>query len=101
VANMNESKNSIELLERNIVLLLNRLKDNHFVIKDLTKKLVNNETTNSVLSMKNDHFKQENITLKSANSLLGSKEDNTIIRSKINNLIKEVDQCIYQLNNLD
>ncbi|MDG2396626.1 MAG: hypothetical protein P8M03_03115 [Flavobacteriaceae bacterium] len=98
---MHKSKNSFEILERNLVLLLNRLKDNHYSIKDLTNKIEEVESVNENLLKINSKYKDENLTLKSANSLLGSKEENKIIRNKVNDLIKEVNQCIDLISTID
>ena len=42
-------------------------------------------------------LRSENDDLKIANSLLGSKENKSFSKRKINNLIKEVDFCLNQL----
>tara|TARA_Y100000992_G_C21248679_1_gene484686 strand:- start:179 stop:472 length:294 start_codon:yes stop_codon:yes gene_type:complete len=97
---MNHSEENIEILERNIVLLLNRLKDNYYTIGDLKKKIELMEKSNAELVEKNNLFKEENISLKSANSLLGSNEGDSIMKNKINDLIKHVDYCLDKISTL-
>ncbi len=97
---MNHSEENIEILERNIVLLLNRLKDNYYTIGDLKKKIELMEKSNAELVEKNNLFKEENTSLKSANSLLGSNEGDSIMKNKINDLIKHVDYCLDKISTL-
>ena len=88
------------ILEEKIVQLLNKLKDNHFLINKL--KIESQELEESNLDFKTQisRLKSENDSLKIANSLLGSKESKTISKRKINSLIREVDFCINHLSEI-
>ena len=89
-----------DILEEKIVHLLNKLKDNHFLINKL--KIESQELEESNLDFKTQIslLKSENDSLKIANSLLGSKESKTISKRKINSLIREVDFCINHLSEI-
>lgn len=89
-----------DILEEKIVHLLNKLKDNHFLINKL--KIESQELEESNLDFKTQisRLKSENDSLKIANSLLGSKESKAISKRKINSLIREVDFCINHLSEI-
>ena len=89
-----------DILEERIVQLLNKLKDNHFLINKL--KIESQELEESNLDFKTQisRLKSENDSLKIANSLLGSKESKAISKRKINSLIREVDFCINHLSEI-
>ena len=89
-----------DILEEKIVQLLNKLKDNHFLINKL--KIESQELEESNLDFKTQIslLKSENDSLKIANSLLGSKESKAISKRKINSLIREVDFCINHLSEI-
>lgn len=89
-----------DILEERIVQLLNKLKDNHFLINKL--KIESQELEESNLNFKTQisRLKSENDSLKIANSLLGSKESKAISKRKINSLIREVDFCINHLSEI-
>ncbi len=89
-----------DILEEKIVQLLNKLKDNHFLINKL--KIESQELEESNLDFKTQisRLKSENDSLKIANSLLGSKESKAISKRKINSLIREVDFCINHLSEI-
>ena len=89
-----------DILEEKIVHLLNKLKDNHFLINKL--KIESQELEESNLDFKTQisRLKSENDSLKIANSLLGSKEGKAISKRKINSLIREVDFCINHLSEI-
>ena len=97
---MNESNQGVAQLEQNIVLLLNKLKDNHYTLDTLRQKLDNNLVLLKELEEENTRIKKENDSLTMANSLLGSNESNATTRHKINALIQQVDTCIDQLHQL-
>ena len=46
-------------------------------------------------------LRKENKSLKIANNLLGSNEGKSQTKTKINGLIKEVDDCINQLSEMN
>ena len=89
-----------DILEEKIVHLLNKLKDNHFLINKL--KIESQELEESNLDFKTQisRLKSENDSLKVANSLLGSKESKAISKRKINSLIRDVDFCINHLSEI-
>ena len=86
-----------DILEEKIVLLLNNLKDNHLLINKLKIEMHGLEESNVDFKTQISKLRSENDNLKIANSLLGSKENKSFSKRKINNLIKEVDFCLNQL----
>ena len=86
-----------DILEEKIVLLLNKLKDNHLLINKLKIEMQGLEESNFDFKTQISRLRSENDNLKIANSLLGSKENKSVSKRKINNLIKEVDFCLDQL----
>jgi len=86
-----------DILEEKIVLLLNKLKDNHLLINKLKIEMQGLEESNVDFKTQISKLRSENDNLKIANSLLGSKENKLVSKRKINNLIKEVDFCLNQL----
>tara|TARA_B100000575_G_scaffold141081_1_gene112518 strand:- start:2828 stop:3124 length:297 start_codon:yes stop_codon:yes gene_type:complete len=94
---MNNSKEQVVEIEKNVILLLNKLKDNYHLIQSLQSKLKELEFSNSNFIEEINLLKQKNKTLSVANSLLGSDENNGVTKEKINSLIKEIDTCINQL----
>ena len=94
---MNHSKEQVIEIEKNVILLLNKLKDNHLLIQSLQSKLRELESNNSSFSEEISLLKQKNKSLSVANSLLGSDENTGETKDKINSLIKEIDTCINQL----
>lgn len=97
---MNESNQRVAQLEQNIVLLLNKLKDNYYSLESLRQKLEINLVKLNELEEENSRLKKENDSLTIANSLLGSNESNATTKHKINALIQQVDTCIHQLHQL-
>ena len=94
---MNQSKELVNEIEKNIILLLNKLKDNHLLIKSLKSELKELESTNFNFIQEINLLKQKNKSLSVANSLLGSDENRVETKEKINSLIKDIDMCINQL----
>ena len=94
---MDHSEEQVREIEKNVVLLLNKLKDNYLLIKSLQSKLKELEYSNSSFSEEISLLKQKNKSLSVANSLLGSDENKGEKKEKINSLIKEIDNCINQL----
>ena len=98
---MNNTIQPIKILEEKIIVLLNKLKENHLDLvkfKDLQTSLVQENKTlkDKILKLEDD-----NKSLKVANNLLGSSEGNSQTKTKINSLIKEVDYCIQQLSEMN
>ena len=94
---MNNTEEQIIEIEKNVVLLLKKLKDNYYLIQSLQSRLKELELTNSNSIEEINSLKQKNKTLSVANSLLGSDENKEETKEKINSLIKEIDTCINQL----
>ncbi len=92
---------NLVLLEERIVQLLNKLKENHLLISQLSEENQGLEKQNLDFKEKVSHLKSENESLKVANSLLGSEESKAVTKRKINSLIKEVDFCIHQLTEIN
>ena len=98
---MNQNLQSIKILEKKIIALLNKLKENHLNIvksKDLQIAL---ELENKILKDKVLKLEDDNKSLRLANNLLGSSDGKSKTRIQINNLIKEVDYCIQQLSSIN
>ena len=98
---MNKTIQPIKILEEKIIVLLNKLKENHLDLvkfKDLQTSLVQE---NKILKDKILKLENDNKSLKVANNLLGSNEGKSQTKTKINNLIKEVDYCIQQLSEMN
>lgn len=98
---MSDKNQNLIVLEEKVILLINRLKQNYLDIKNLSDELeklslIKKELDRDVLLLK-----EENKSLKIANNLLGSKDDKSFTKIKINNLIKEVDQCIRHLSEIE
>ena len=92
---------NLVLLEERIVQLLNKLKENHLLISQLSEEKQGLEKQNLDYKEKVSYLKSENESLKVANSLLGSEESKAVTKRKINSLIKEVDFCIHQLTKIN
>ena len=97
---MTKSNQRVAQLEQNIVLLLNKLKDNHYALEFLRKQLEDNQSKLKEIEEEKQALKKENDSLTMANSLLGSNESNATTKHKINALIQQVDTCIDQLQQL-
>ncbi len=90
-------KEQVTEIEKNVILLLNKLKDNYLLIQSLQSKLKELESSNSNFIEEINLLKQKNKSLSLANSLLGSDENKGDTKDKINSLIKEIDTCLNQL----
>ena len=90
-------KEQVVEIEKNVILLLNKLKDNYLLIQSLQSKLKELESSNSNFIEEISLLKQKNKSLSLANSLLGSDENKGDTKDKINSLIKEIDRCLNQL----
>ena len=90
-------KEQVVEIEKNVILLLNKLKDNYLLIQSLQSKLKELESSNSNFLEEISLLKQKNKSLSLANSLLGSDENKGETKDKINSLIKEIDTCLNQL----
>ena len=98
---MSEKNQNVELLERNVVLLLNKLEENHYALQSLTEQLEASKTLQNEVSEENKTLKKAKVSLEMANALLGSNESNTKTKNKINTLISQVEGCMLQLQNTE
>ena len=57
---MTESNQRIAQLEQNIVLLLNKLKDNHYALETLRQQLEDNQSKLKTIEEEKQAFKKEN-----------------------------------------
>ena len=94
---MNHSEEHVKEIEKNVVLLLNKLKNNYILIQSLQSKLKELESNNFNFNEEISLLKQKNKGLSVANSLLGSDEDKVETKEKINSLIKDIETCINQM----
>jgi hypothetical protein len=98
---MDSNASGISILESKIIILLNKLKENHLNLKTLQERNSLLEMQKMELDDQMKNLKEENKSLKIANNLLGSNEGKTQTKAKINSLIKEVDYCISQLSEMN
>ncbi|MDG2371269.1 MAG: hypothetical protein P8L83_01505 [Flavobacteriaceae bacterium] len=97
---MNNYIKTILVMEEKVILLLNRLKENHLNLDRLIKNTEELKSNNELLKNKLITLEEQNKSLMITNNLLGSKENKTIAKRKINKLIKEVEGCIFQLSEI-
>ena len=79
---MNQDPSKMIVLEEKIIGLLNKLKENHLSInkyKDSNESLTDQ---NKILKKKLLNLEEENKSLKIANNLLGSKDENHLPKLK-------------------
>jgi DNA-binding protein H-NS len=88
-------------LESKVILLLNKLKENHLDLNRLQEHNTHLSKQMETLEVEFQKLKEENKALKIANNLLGSNEGKTQTKAKINSLIKEVDYCISKIAELN
>ena len=98
---MDSNASGISILESKIIILLNKLKENHLNLKTLQERNSLLEMQKMELDDQMKNLKEENKSLKLANNLLGSNEGKTQTKAKINSLIKEDDYCISQLSEMN
>ena len=98
---MDSNASGISILESKIIILLNKLKENHLNLKTLQERNSLLEMQKMELDDQMKNLKEENKSIKIANNLLGSNEGKTQTKAKINSLIKEVDYCISQLSEMN
>tara|TARA_S200000501_G_scaffold109468_1_gene102723 strand:+ start:1339 stop:1638 length:300 start_codon:yes stop_codon:yes gene_type:complete len=97
---MDASRNMIDVLEQKLIVLLNKLKEQHLAISQLEGHNTELKRKYQIISAQIKTLKEENKSLKIANNLLGSNEGKSITKNKLNRLIKEVDTCIDQLSEI-
>ena len=93
----NQNENHIDKLERNLILLLNRLKDNDNIINELNAKIIEVEKKNSNLEkLKSVDDLQQSLSEFNNNKDLNFKEN---LITKIDDIINSVDDCIRKVSN--
>ncbi|MBT3542971.1 MAG: hypothetical protein HN486_05750 [Flavobacteriaceae bacterium] len=98
---MEKNETGIVVLEQKIIDLLNKLKGNHLDLVTFQDENEVLKTQNISLEQQLSSLQEENKSLKIANNLLGSNEGTQETKSKINNLIKEVENCIQQVSEMN
>lgn len=98
---MDSKASGMLILESKIIVLLNKLKENHLDLQILQERNTLLDSQKKELEDQIINLKEENKSLKIANNLLGSNEGKTQTKAKINSLIKEVDYCISQLSEMN
>ena len=97
---MNNYIKTISLLEEKVMKLLNKLKENHLNLNQLLEKTKLLESNKELLKNKLAALEKQNKSLKIANNILGSNVGKEITKRKINNLINEVESCIFKLTEI-
>ena len=93
----NQNENHIDKLERNLILLLNRLKDNNNIINELNQRIIEVEKKNSNLEkLKGVDDLQQSLSEYNNNKDLNFKEN---LINKIDDIINSVDDCIRKVSN--
>ena len=93
----NQNENHIDKLERNLILLLNRLKDNNNIIVELNQRIIEVEKKNSNLEkLKSVDDLQQSLSEFNNNKDLNFKEN---LITKIDEIINSVDDCIRKVSN--
>ena len=93
----NQNENHIDKLERNLILLLNRLKDNNNIIVELNQRIIEVEKKNSNLEkLKGVDDLQQSLSEFNNNKDLNFKEN---LITKIDDIINSVDDCIRKVSN--
>ena len=88
----------VDSLERKLTKLANKLEG-----LQMANRQMENEVTQSASLISRQYeeivaLKQQNESLKMANSLLGSDDNKRETKLRINSLIREIDYCIAQLS---
>ena len=93
----NQNENHIDKLERNLILLLNRLKDNNNIINELNQRIIEVEKKNSNLEkLKGVDNLQKSLSEYNNTKDLNFKEN---LINKIDDIINSVDDCIRKVSN--
>ena len=85
-------------LRKNVPELVARMKKYKAENEQLKEDLSDLESKNSSLEFQLREAKKQNQALKNANALLGSNNYKLQTKKKIDQLIREIDQCIIELN---
>ncbi len=88
----------IETLENSVAKLISKLENLEQNSQQLQQDLKKATAIIAAQTTEIEQQKQQNNTLKIANSLLGSEDNKRDTKLKINSLIREIDFCITQLS---
>ena len=88
----------VDSLEDKIGKLLENLKFQQDINQQLKDELAGSKNINKDLELSVNQWKDKYESLKLANSMIGSNENKTEAKLKINTLIRELDECITQLS---
>ncbi len=88
----------IETLENSVAKLISKLENLEQNSQQLQQDLKKATAIIAAQTTEIEQQKQQNNTLKIANSLLGSEDNKRDTKLKINTLIREIDFCITQLS---
>lgn len=88
----------VDSLEDKIGKLLENLKLQQGINQQLKDELTKSKNINKDLELSVNQWKDKYESLKLANSMIGSNENKTEAKLKINTLIRELDECITQLS---
>ena len=92
----NQNENHIDKLERNLILLLNRLKDNNNIIDELNQRIIEVEKNSNLEKLKGVDHLQQSLSEYNNNKDLNFKEN---LINKIDDIINSVDDCIRKVSN--
>lgn len=88
----------VDSLEDKINKLLENLKLQQDINRQLKQELAKSKLNNKNLELSLEQWKDKYESLKLANSMIGSNKNKTEAKLKINALIRELDECITQLS---
>lgn len=95
---MSSISNLVELLEEKVTSLRERVGDLKVENQQLIQVIETLKSEKQALEKEVLIWKEKNDAIKIANSILGSSENKTEAKLKINALIREIDACIVQLS---
>jgi predicted RNase H-like nuclease (RuvC/YqgF family) len=95
---MSEMIEIVDSLEDKIGKLLENLKLQQSINQQLKDELTKSQNINKDLEVSLNQWRDKYESLKLANSMIGSNENKTEAKLKINTLIRELDECITQLS---
>ncbi len=95
---MENLNNVVDSLENKILILLQKLDDVSKENEKLSAEINLANKEYHKLQQEVANWEEKYQSLKLANSMLGSNQDKTEAKLKINTLIREIDYCISQLS---
>ncbi len=96
---MDQNKKDIIInLKEKITGIISLYESSKYEVENLKKELENLEIKKKNLEKNISELENKYNSLKLAKTLTGSKQDNAEAKSKINNIVREIDKCIALLN---